>query len=79
MIYLIMKKDQKNDEYPTYAESVEEISNDYKEKKYGAVKNPPTAKQLSYLKSLGYDGMAPKSSSAASSLITKYLEKKSKK
>jgi len=42
-------------------------------------KNPPTAKQLSYLKSLGYAGMAPKSSSDASSLITKYLEKKSKK
>ena len=49
-----------------------------RKKKYGAVKNPPTAKQLSYLKSLGYDGMAPKSSSDASALITKYLEKKSK-
>ena len=68
-----------HDGYPTYAESVEDVSNDYKEKKYGAVKNPSTAKQLSYLKSLGYDGMAPKSSSDASSLITKYLEKKSKK
>lgn len=71
-------KSDKSDGYPTYAESVDLISRDYKEKKYGAVKNPPTTKQLSYLKSLGYDGITPKSSSDASLLIKKYLEKSKK-
>ena len=72
-----MKFDNRDD-YPTYAESVDLISRDYKEKKYGVVKNPPTEKQLSYLKSLGYDGVSPKSSSDASILIKKYLDKSKK-